>query len=429
MRILVLSHYWFPESGVPQRRWQWLTSTLTADGHEVFVVAPPAHYRTSTPWTVKQLNLLGHSTFEEGPSGEKIIRSGYVPGGSSLVGRFASQLYVALSSVRQVRRARRELEIDLVVGTVPALPTAFSTRFIARSLGIPYVIDLRDAWPDLLGNYHSWNSALGGNGRRKPTFPKMTALFLGLLETVLERVLVGANALVSTSDDLATKLRHAIRTKEPGNNANVWVIRNVYPTALSAEESKPAVGGAGALKVLYAGTVGRAQNLKNAIKAAGIATARGVLIDFRIVGTGVADGPLQAFAAQRGVNVSFEPTRNLDQLKDLYDWADTALVHLTDWEPLERAVPSKTYEIMSAKVHISGVVRGETARLITSLCAGDVVPPEDPEALANLWTDLYLDRTRLEVGDDAAQWVRTEREQVAPSNLRALIGELEARNG
>ena len=41
MRILLVTQYWYPENGVPQRRWSWLAKILIDAGHEVCVVAPP----------------------------------------------------------------------------------------------------------------------------------------------------------------------------------------------------------------------------------------------------------------------------------------------------------------------------------------------------------------------------------------------------
>lgn len=40
MRILVVSQYWYPDNGIPQHRWAWLSRTLTEAGHTVNVVCP-----------------------------------------------------------------------------------------------------------------------------------------------------------------------------------------------------------------------------------------------------------------------------------------------------------------------------------------------------------------------------------------------------
>ena len=108
-------------------------------------------------------------------------------------------------------------------------------------------------------------------------------------------------------------------------------------------------------------------------------------------------------------------------MQESYRWADTALVHLTNWDSLEVAVPSKTYELMANQIHISGVVAGETARLIETLHAGDVVPPEDPRALADLWVALAREPKRLDISDQGKTWVEYQREEVAPAAFLNLV--------
>ena len=76
---------------------------------------------------------------------------------------------------------------------------------------------------------------------------------------------------------------------------------------------------------------------------------------------------------------------------------------------------------MTNGIHISGVVRGETARLITELGAGDIVPPNDPSALARLWIELARDRARLEVSEKGKRWVESQRTETAPVALLGLL--------
>lgn len=52
-------------------------------------------------------------------------------------------------------------EPDLIIGSVPALPTAVVTYLASKRFKAPYVIDLRDAWPDLISEHGRWNSGLG----------------------------------------------------------------------------------------------------------------------------------------------------------------------------------------------------------------------------------------------------------------------------
>lgn len=171
------------------------------------------------------------------------------------------------------------------------------------------------------------------------------------------------------------------------------------------------------LNVLYAGTLGRAQKLGNALEAVKIAAERGVRVNLRLVGAGVARDELLRKITEERITAEVHGRVPAQDLRDHYDWADTALVHLTDWEPLERAIPSKTYELMASGIHITGVVGGETADLITDLGGGHVVQPEDPEALAALWVDLATNRGRLTVSEEGQKWVKEQRDQEVPRAL------------
>ena len=99
IKILVLSQYWLPENGVPQRRWAWLTRILQRNGHEVVVVCPPAHYERSVSireW-LQSARPWNRFKLEKGPNEETVVRTGYFPVGRSLSSRILNQAAVALS--------------------------------------------------------------------------------------------------------------------------------------------------------------------------------------------------------------------------------------------------------------------------------------------------------------------------------------------
>ena len=204
-------------------------------------------------------------------------------------------------------------------------------------------------------------------------------------------------------------------------DSNVAVIRNVFPAQTYARAHRKYVKEGDTLRILYAGTAGRAQNLGNALRAVRIARSLGVDVQLRVVGAGDARSRLETLARQEGVPVQFYEAKPAADLTEFYEWADSALVHLTDWEPLERTIPSKTYELMAQQIHITGVVSGEAAVLIQDMGAGDTAPPESPERLAQLWVEIAHDRSRLAVSSAGAQWVRTQREEVVPMRFLELI--------
>ncbi len=419
MRVLVLSHYWYPENGVPQRRWTWITGVLQNAGHEVTVIAPPPHYKRSI--SLREWLRTGGFTrtldAESGFHGETVLRSSYFPSGRSLTRRIFNQAWSAVgmvSAVQKLSGSSRSYRPDIIVGTVPALPTAAVTYLAAKKFSVPYVIDLRDAWPALFKESSSWNTGTGAPSLRERLLKRGPfQILVFITESMIEWVLGHASGIITTSSELesAVAMQHRVPTA---------TVRNVFPSPPYVRNKRAVRGGQ--LHVLYAGTLGRAQKLENALVAAKIAQDMGVHVKLRFVGDGATWNALTERAGELGVDLVLEHQLDPEALNGCYDWADTALVHLTDWDSLKVAIPSKTYELMTNGIHISGVVRGETAELIRRLDAGDVVEPNDPYALAQLWVDLARDRSRLEVGDKGKGWVETQRLNDAP---RALIGLLE----
>lgn len=427
MKILVLSQHWYPENGVHQRRWSWLSELLTQAGHEVTVICPPPHYQRKVdfPAWVRSMKET-QPELETGPSGEKILRSIYLPAGRSLIARALNQGTVATGTLFALFSRDKHLKNfnpDLVIGTVPAIPTAIITPIVAKILKAPYVIDLRDAWPDLLTQRDQWNE---GTGLKSSNGGGITGIPMKVLSFFLIKLMhasyESAKGMMVTSEHLAHSLQQTMDFK--GKDVEVVTIRNVFPpkspqptcSVKSLEEN--------VLNVLYAGTLGRAQKLSNALYAVKLAEQQGVKVNLRFVGAGVAREELLRNIQKENVSAVIHGHVPAHELQDHYDWADTALVHLTDWEPLKRAIPSKTYELMASGIHITGVVKGETADLITALGSGHVVDPENPEALAELWIELARGEKSLHVSEKGQEWVEEQRNQTVPDTLLKFINKI-----
>lgn len=394
-------------------------------GHEVCVVAPPPRNSLSVDTAAEstQTRKLPY----KGTEGETIFRSSAYRVGDSITSKAANQLLIALSQVRTLIRNRKQIEPDVVIGTVPALPTAGVTWVAAKIFDRPYVIDLRDAWPDLMGQASSWNAGVGDPSIREKLAKNGPLQLATRVSTkVLNSLLRGARAILVTSSSLKASLESRRELSTRGNNPEVVVIRNVFPVASQPTEGRGSRRKSGHLNVLYAGTIGRAQNLQNALEAAKLAKQQGLQIHMIFVGAGAARELLQEKAQEFGVDARFIRLKPAELLNAYYDWADTALVHLAEWEPLRRTVPSKTYELLFNRIHISGVVEGEAADLILRLGGGDVVAPQDPLALANLWVSLGNSPMRLSVGTAGRDWVIREREEETPVRLLQMLQQIEA---
>ena len=437
MKILIFSQDWYPENSVPQRRWTWLTKILRESNHEVVVFAPqPRNSPRSDErqvGTVRRSNSDGFSRTEFGPSEEKIIRTSFTSTGTSISRRVFEQAVITVESIFTVYRYRADIKgVDLVIGTIPALPTALTAFVVGKIVRRPFVIDLRDNWPELIRQANRWNESIGKRTVWSRLFTGSPFVALGwMISKALNYILSQADGILVTSQDLEERLRagqsKSARLTRQGTE-RIATIRNVFPVESELGVQAEAVVDRNCLRVLYAGTLGRAQNLRNAIDAAEILRQKGGNAILWFVGSGASMEGLESYAQDRQVEIIIDEKRAADDLGDLYGWADTALVHLTDWEPLECVVPSKTYELMDAGVHISGVVCGETARLITDLKAGHIVAPEAPRQLATLWQQLLEDRNRLAVPPQGRRWVGSEREQTVPRQVSSFIDSFEVKH-
>ena len=394
MRILLLTHYWAPEVGAPQRRWNRLAKALISRGHELAVLAPAPHYPGGRLLQGGQAHMPG--SIRRDVTGAMVHRTIFRPYSSGVCARGVDQMVAAADSVRLgVGRFRGVNRPDVVLGSVPGLPTLPAALAVGRVLHRPVVVELRDAWPDLLLSAAQWSQspdcpAAVAQARRARRFHVVGRGARCLLPPLITRLEREAAAVVTTTDSFAQVLRsRGVR--------RVVTVRNTGATVQAGRTGADRHRSDGVLKVLYLGTVGRAQGLGFAVRAAHIAQRNGTPVVLRIVGDGAQLQEVATLARRLGAPVEIHPAVPWTEVDQHYAWADTALVSLQNWPAMSVTVPSKLYEIMSAGVHVCASVDGEARRIVEDAGCGDVTAPQDPQALASLWGALAADRSRLDV--------------------------------
>ncbi|WP_380165932.1 glycosyltransferase family 4 protein [Jannaschia sp. R86511] len=371
MRLTLLSHYYEPEVGAPQRRWTAFVPRLVAAGHDVTVVTARPHYPHGR---AAPGSPAGRTA---GRHGETVVRVRYVPYDSGRGRRVLDQLLVAAGSVVPALRSRP----DVVVATAPGLPSLLAGRLVATLARARLVVEMRDAWPDLLGEVGSVPGPV-----RVPATAAVTAL---------QR---SADTVVTVSDRFAARLRGrgVRRVVHVANGTDVAGVPVLPPR-------RPAPGDP--LRVCYAGTIGESQAVHLAVRAVGLCPPGSVHLV--VVGHGAA---LPALLQERNrlddpTAVEVRPATDPAGVRAVLAGCDTALVTLRDWPSFRATVPSKLYELLALGRHVSAAVAGEAADVVRAAGGGDVVPPEDPAALAALWQRLRRDPDRLSPGEGPRRWV------------------------
>lgn len=411
MRILLLTHHYAPETGPPQLRWAALAREFASAGHHVEVIAPHPHYPMGRSPDDRAQTASWRKP-ERGAHGETIYRVGFRPTDGTLRSVLLDQMVVAARSVAVTVRLRRRLAPDAIIATAPALPSLVAGWLAKVVLRRPLIVEIRDAWPDLIAVSDHWEDL-----PQRASFTKRVVLRIA--PRVISWLTHRADGVVTTTAGFADVLTGR-------GIENVTVVRNVphpidgYPKHTPAPPSE-------ALRVAYIGTVGRAQGLRTAVEAVRIARDRGVPVELRIVGTGVGRQAIAELAQEYALPVLVRGAQPRSEISQHYSWADTALVMLRNWEPLTWTVPSKLYEAMSLGIHVSGSVAGEAADIITATGCGFVTPPEDAAALAAQWVALASSGPAQVDRDRAQGWLdHNATEELAGRAFISLIATLVA---
>lgn len=248
MRILIVSVFFPPFASIGSTRVGKTAKWLREFGHDVRVLTCKDHALPETaPLEIPPENVLYAAAFNLHRPSELIQggRASYVERGGRKSGFVWDVLYKIWTlyktivyvpdqfitwvpfAIRAGRRLAKDWRPDVILASGPPPSAYLVGRALSRSLGIPWLADLRDPWTD--------NATYTYTGVRRAG------------ETWLERrVLRSASALVTVTEPWADIL--GAKSPRP-----VHVIYNGYDEEdLPADVDKPA--GVGGLEILFTGT-------------------------------------------------------------------------------------------------------------------------------------------------------------------------------
>jgi glycosyltransferase involved in cell wall biosynthesis len=371
MRLLVVTHYFPPETGAPQARLSALASTWAGDGDEVTVLTGmPNHPTGVLPPSYRRAVFR-----RERVDGYRVVRTWlYATPNEGVVRKTLGHLSFMASSV--VLGWRATGAADVVMVSSPTFFSILSGWLLARLKRAAFVVEVRDLWPAIFVE-------LGVLTNRR---------LIGLLERVELAAYAAADQVVVVSEGFRADL---IRRGVPP--AKVHTIRNGVDPArftpglpASAELRTRLGAGPDDCLVLYAGTHGISQALPAIADAAARFDGRGVR--FAFVGDGADKRRLERRVAELGLrNVVLLPSMPNAEIPALLTAADICLVPLRDVPLFATFIPSKMFEYLAVGKAVIGSVTGEAARILAEAGAV-VVPPEDSGSLAAAVATLAADR-------------------------------------
>jgi glycosyltransferase involved in cell wall biosynthesis len=360
MRIWLVNHYALPpgSKGGPSRH-LGLSRALCRRGHDVTVIASAYDHYTRAA----HRDLGQQDTLVEDIDGVRYVWLA-TPPYAGVVGRVRNMVTFARTAVRRVPTLPLERP-DVVVGSSPHLLAPHAARRLARRFDVPFVMEVRDLWPQSLIDL----------GEMRPSNPAMV---------VLRRL---ESSLYRSADHIIAVPPHAIDhiCANGGRPEGTSHIPNGVDLALWPRCARPAGADAPPFTLVYAGTLGHANGLEVVVEAARQLQAVGETgIRIRLVGAGPERDRLQAMLAGGGGSIASveDPVASSD-VPGLLAEADACLMVLRDSPVFRWGIsPTKLFEYFAAARPVVFAVRTPTD-LVADLDGGVSAEPGDPGSLAD----------------------------------------------
>jgi glycosyltransferase involved in cell wall biosynthesis len=384
VNITYVCHYFVPEPAAPAARVHEFARAWVQAGHAVDVLTtfpnhpvgriPPRYHNKL--WATERLD------------GIRVLRCWLYAVPNRGVGRrgldhlsfMLTSLLVGLPRIKHT---------NVVIASSPTLFSALSAWLIARIHRVPFVLEVRDLWPEAIID-------LGLMRRDGPS--------VKLLQRLASFLYARAARVVVVTESFADRL-----AQQGVPRAKLTVIPNGADTRFFAQAPRPAkarqtLGLDGQFTVAYVGSHGLSHGLDVVLDAA----AKKPDVTFLLVGDGADRDRLLAERDRRHLaNVVMRSSVPRNEVPGLYAAADACLVPLRDVPIFETFVPSKLFEVLAAGRPVIGAVRGEARDILARSGGALLVEPERGDQLAAavdcLRRDPALARQLAERGQAFAQ--------------------------
>jgi colanic acid biosynthesis glycosyl transferase WcaI len=366
MKLIILTQYYPPEVGAPQRRLSDLAQRMTAQGHEVTVLTAMPNYPRGEIYP-----RYGGFMRRETIDGIPVIRSFIYPTQRAglffrLLSYFSFVISAMILGTFVLKRA------DYLMVESPPLFLGIAAIWLKWVKRARLIFNVSDLWPD--------SAVWMGLIRKASLSYRMSAW--------LERRCYRTAWLVTgQSPDIVEDIQKRfpdVRTHLLSNGVDTGQFGAAYRST-TARDTLTGDGGAvrrdQTFVLMYAGLHGLAQGLHQVVETAD--KLRGVpQLQFVLVGDGPDKARVRQLAeAKQLQNICFLDGRPFPEIPPLLASADVIMVIL--FGEITGAIPSKIYEAMASERPVIFVGMGGGTEIIRRFDAGIVVDPEDISGFAD----------------------------------------------
>lgn len=352
---------------------------LRERGHEMIIVASDVNYQTGQR-IVEHRGLVANQELD----GVRVLRVFMFPSlHHSYFVRILSYVSFMFSSVWNALRVK---DADLVIGTSPPIFQAFAAWFAAFLLHKPFLLEVRDLWPQF---------AIDMGVIRNPAVIKLARWVERFLYAQATHIWVNSPAYrqyITEQDVPADKI-----TFIPyGTDISM------FTPEVDGSDVRREYGLEDKFVVLYAGAMGQANDIYTILRAAARLRSK-PQIHFALFGDGKEGANLRAEAKRMALeNVTFAGACPKTKMPAVVSAANVCLAILQDIPGFRMTYPNKVFDHMAAGRATILVIDGVIREVIESSGGGVFVSPGDDEQLARTILELVNDPARLkQMGLDA----------------------------
>ncbi len=355
MKLLIICQFFYPDITAGAFRMADTAELLTRSGHEVRVITAVPH----------KAEVKGNAE-EIPPLPEAVIyRSSLHPVvGSGLIPYLRHYLFFVRGSTAAAWRLRRTgWRPDVIWASSPPLFTAITGYASARLFGCPWILDVRDIWPDsavAAGQLHEGGRAFR-IGKLMERFFYKHANYITCVSMPMKKYIA---SMMATPVEV---VYNGVKSSEIDDNR---------PSLVRSESDQRIL--------LYAGNLGRVQALDILIKAVAELKLVGRMNgwEVRLLGTGVVRDQLAVLVKDLRLNAQVKllpPVARADVAREI-SMADALFLSLKPDPALRMTIPSKLFECLAANIPIVAGLVGEGAEIAQRSGGCIVYEPEDGSA-------------------------------------------------
>ncbi len=353
MKILVICQHYWPENF----RVTEICEALAARGHQVTALVGLPNYPTGV---IPEEYRHGKNRKQErnGVEIKRCFEIGRKPGKIGLAINYVS--YMTSASLKALLM-KKDYDVVYSFSTSPVLmsmPGALLRLFSKK----PFVIYVLDIWPACLAAMNIDENSL----------------FYRFMRRVSKWIYRRADALVYSSKRFQQYMADVHGIHMPDERYMPQFADDLF------EEELPAKPHSDYCELVFAGNVGKMQNVEVLLQAA--ALVRDEKVRFHIVGDGASLEDCKQLAQELSLqdSVIFHGRKPLEDMPRYYAMADAMLVSMRNDVSVNDTLPGKVQSYMAAAKPVLGSIAGEAAYVLKEASCGLCAIPDDPEAFAQV---------------------------------------------